>query len=88
MDSLKDLESIQDEQIRGITMKASAIALVYDDNVINLIDSPGHVDFSDEVSSVLLLSDIAFLVIDVVCRKFSFSLNFEFFFIIDKFYCF
>lgn len=60
-------------------MKASAIALVYDDNIINLIDSPGHVDFSDEVSSVLLLSDTAFLVIDVVCRTFSFSLNFEFF---------
>lgn len=48
-------------------MKASAVALLHGNNVINLIDSPGHVDFSDEVSSMLLLSDVTFLVIDVVC---------------------
>lgn len=68
-------------------MKASAIALVYDDNIINLIDSPGHVDFSDEVSSVLLLSDIAFLVIDVVCSHFC-SFQILKFFSIEKFPCF
>ncbi|EFO23343.1 hypothetical protein LOAG_05140 [Loa loa] len=75
---LRYMDSREDEQIRGITMKASAIALVYDDNIINLIDSPGHVDFSDEVSSVLLLSDIAFLVIDVVeglCSQTEFLLR-------------
>uniref|UniRef100_A0A0R3S4V4 Elongation factor-like 1 n=1 Tax=Elaeophora elaphi TaxID=1147741 RepID=A0A0R3S4V4_9BILA len=75
---LRYMDSREDEQIRGITMKASAIALAYDDNIINLIDSPGHVDFSDEVSSVLLLSDIAFLVIDVVeglCSQTEFLLR-------------
>ncbi|VDK82973.1 unnamed protein product [Litomosoides sigmodontis] len=75
---LRYMDNREDEQIRGITMKASAIALVYDDNIINLIDSPGHVDFSDEVSSVLLLSDIAFLVIDVVeglCSQTEFLLR-------------
>ncbi|CAG9531296.1 unnamed protein product [Cercopithifilaria johnstoni] len=75
---LRYMDSREDEQIRGITMKASAIALMYDNNIINLIDSPGHVDFSDEVSSVLLLSDIAFLVIDVVeglCSQTEFLLR-------------
>ncbi|VDK78545.1 unnamed protein product, partial [Onchocerca ochengi] len=75
---LRYMDNREDEQIRGITMKASAIALVHDNNIINLIDSPGHVDFSDEVSSVLLLSDIAFLVIDVVeglCSQTEFFLR-------------
>ncbi|MCP9264404.1 hypothetical protein DINM_022475 [Dirofilaria immitis] len=75
---LRYMDNREDEQVRGITMKASAIALVYDNNIINLIDSPGHVDFSDEVSSVLLLSDIAFLVIDVVeglCSQTEFFLR-------------
>lgn len=34
-----------DEQDRGITMKASSIALLHKDHVINLIDSPGHLEF-------------------------------------------
>ncbi|KAL3997708.1 Elongation factor Tu GTP binding domain family protein [Acanthocheilonema viteae] len=75
---LRYMDNREDEQIRGITMKASAVTLIYNDNIINLIDSPGHVDFSDEVSSVLLLSDIAFLVIDVVeglCSQTEFLLR-------------
>uniref|UniRef100_A0A915Q492 Tr-type G domain-containing protein n=1 Tax=Setaria digitata TaxID=48799 RepID=A0A915Q492_9BILA len=75
---LRYMDSREDEQIRGITMKTSAISLVYNNNMVNLIDSPGHVDFSDEVSLALLLSDIAFLVIDVVeglCSQTEFFLR-------------
>uniref|UniRef100_A0A7S3QGF0 Tr-type G domain-containing protein n=1 Tax=Chaetoceros debilis TaxID=122233 RepID=A0A7S3QGF0_9STRA len=95
--TVRYLDSMEEEQRRGITIRSSAIALkhVYrpvkkmnvknsgngggngggnagaetnanNNYVVHLIDSPGHVDFSAEVSSALQICDGTLLVVDVV----------------------
>ena len=52
------------EQERGISITASAMQFPYKDAVINLLDTPGHQDFSEDTYRTLTAADSAIMVID------------------------
>ena len=58
------MDSMDQERERGITIKAKNTSVLWNDYLINVVDTPGHADFGGEVERVMKMVDGVMLVVD------------------------
>ncbi len=58
------MDNNDQERERGITIYSKNTSVIYNDNTINIIDTPGHADFGSEVERVLKMVDSVLLLVD------------------------
>ena len=66
MDSVRIMDSNDQEIERGITITAKNTSINWSDHLINIVDTPGHADFGGEVERALSMVDSVLLLVDAV----------------------
>ncbi|MDA8884564.1 translational GTPase TypA [Gammaproteobacteria bacterium] len=66
MDSERIMDSNDQEKERGITITAKNTSIIWEDHLINIVDTPGHADFGGEVERALSMVDSVLLLVDAV----------------------
>ena len=66
MDSVRIMDSNDQEKERGITITAKNTSIIWNNHLINIIDTPGHADFGGEVERALSMVDSVLLLVDAV----------------------
>ena len=66
MGSERIMDSNDQEKERGITITAKNTSIIWNDHLINIVDTPGHADFGGEVERALSMVDSVLLLVDAV----------------------